>query len=95
MALAQKIWGKKGWAHDLRKFTGKELPGADGWIVPAGDIFSYQVGYHRKGKKGARLSTVKGSSFISFEGAFQDAFHNMIGTRLETKIRLALSGGVI
>ena len=54
------MYGPRAFAHEQRRFTGDEKPGPDGWIVPGGEVYGYEVGYHRTGKRGARLSTQKG-----------------------------------
>ena len=54
------MYGSRAYAHEERSFTGRETPGPDGWIVPAGEVYGYSIGYHGTGKRGARLSTQKG-----------------------------------
>ena len=71
-AEAKEMFGPRGFAVESRRFTGHEKPGPGGWVVPEGPIYGYQVGYERTGKRGAILSTIKGSG-SSFEEAFQQA----------------------
>jgi len=71
--IAQLQWGPRGFAYVLRRFTGTEKPGPDGWVSPEGEVYGYSVGYHRTGKRGARLTTEKGRSDHSFEEALARA----------------------
>jgi hypothetical protein len=60
LAQARLLYGLRAFAYEEREFMGTEKPGPDGWVHPEGPIWARTVGYFRKGKRGARLSTRKG-----------------------------------
>lgn len=88
-ALARAAWGSAGWAREHRSYTGNEKPDSNGWVYPAGPVHGYSIGYYRKGKRGARLSTTKGSSILSFAAAVEDAINTTRGQRCHDKLAVA------
>lgn len=85
--VAEALWGSRGFARVRRRFTGSEKPDARGVIRPEGGVYAYQIGYYRKGKRGAQLSTVKGQSSVDFCKAHEDLRKNLAGTVVGEKLR--------
>jgi len=79
---ARLMFGARGYAYEQRSFLGNEKPGSDGWVSPAGPVYGYAVGYHRIGKRGARLSTQKGFG-TSFEEALRHAYEALTPNQRE------------
>jgi hypothetical protein len=72
-AFARTLWGSRGFARELREATDADTYDSEGWRICSGPIFVYEVGYYRTGKKGAKLSTVKGRSPTGYAEAFEAA----------------------
>lgn len=55
--IAQKIFGSKGYAAYKYSFTMNDPVGPDSYVIPMGSLIGYEIGYARKGKRGATLHT--------------------------------------
>lgn len=60
--IAKEIFGKKGIAVFRYQFTLNDPVDSKGYVIPMGALIGYDVGYARKGKRGASLHTTWQSS---------------------------------
>jgi hypothetical protein len=62
--IVKAIFGKKGLVRISHQFTPNDPVSPDSYVIPMGKLLGYSIGYGRKGKRGAALSTTwQGKSY--------------------------------
>jgi hypothetical protein len=86
--IAKEIFGSKGFAAFHYAFTSNDPVGPDNWVIPMGELIGYDIGYQRKGKKGAKLSTRWGSLKLGYGNSYVECFASLYKDYVEKNVKM-------